>query len=303
MQPRRRALLWGAGVVVLVAALLLTPLPPRWHSQWQAKLFDLGHVHLFAGMTLLLWLLLPRPWYAPALIALSAAALGEIAQNYVGRDGNFPDFLRGALGVLAAQVVIHALQGRRSLRRLSCHAVLIIALLAWPVWDAVPWLLDAVDGFQSFPTLADFRSAREVRRWLCEQATLERTSDSAQPGVWLGRLELLPGPQPYPRAALQPIVRDWTLYRRLCCAFSLENDHLALVFSIRSSPDSRGQTTHYQQGKFYDAGKHVFEVDLATVAREAEEGPLDLSSVQAFQVFTVRPPRPGVVYLEHIWLE
>jgi hypothetical protein len=298
-----RTTLWAILVVVLVAALLLTPIPVRWQGDWQGKFFDLGHVPLFGVMTVLLRLLLPRPWYAAPLIALTEAALAEVAQNYVGRDGNFPDFLRGGLGVFAALVALRAWQERPGILRLGCYALALAGLLAWPVGDAAPWLLDALDGFRSFPILAEFGTAREVRRWHCDQAALERMQDPARPGQWVGCLELLPGPQQYPGAVLHPIVRDWRQYGRLCWAFRVENEHLDLVFSLRSGPDAQGQTTHYQQGRRFGRGNHLFEVDLLRAAREAEEGPLDLSNVRAVQIFTESPEQAKAIFLERIWLE
>src|SRR5438067_789173 len=116
-----------------VAVLLLAPLPHFWRGVWQSKFFDLGHVPLFAALTLLLWAVLGPGLVRPVLIALAVAGLAEIVQNWVGRTGDLLDFVRGALGSLAAAAIIRAWQARsRRLRAAGC-LLLAAGLVAWPV--------------------------------------------------------------------------------------------------------------------------------------------------------------------------
>jgi hypothetical protein len=286
-----------------VLFLLLTPLPESWHGQWQAKFFDLGHVPLFAGLTLLLWWGLRGPWRWPVLISLTLAAVAELVQGYFGRSGNLPDFIRGALGVALAVVIVHAWRGRGTVWRLAGHGLLVLVLLAWPISDSGPYLLDAYEGWRSFPTLADFRGSREVLRWDCQQAILARIADPDKPGVWQGRLEFLPGPADYPGAALQPIIRDFTRFRRLCWLLSTEADTLDVVFSVRSRPDGASPSSHYQFERTFAAGEHRVTVDLAAVASKARPGRLDLSNIVMVQVFMVRPEKGQTIYIKRIWLE
>ena len=85
--------------ILLVVAVLLVPLPGRWHGRWQSKFFDLGHLPLFAALTTCLWFLLGRRWLWPVLCSLLVAGLAELVQDHFGRTGNWADFVRGALGV------------------------------------------------------------------------------------------------------------------------------------------------------------------------------------------------------------
>ena len=284
-----------------VLILLLVPLPERWQGDWQGKFFDLGHVPLFAGLTLVLTSAMGGSWRWPAVISLTLAALAEIAQDYCGRSASFLDFLRGSLGVGVAVVVIRAWKVPRTLRRLACHGLMILGLIAWPMADRGPYLLDAYEGWWSFPVLADFRTPRELLRWQCQQSSLERIPDPKQQGSWLGRLELLPGPEMYPGAALQPIIRDFTAYRRLCWSFVTAGDALTLVFSVRSG--SGLPSDHYQFARTFAAGEHRVEADLANIAPKAEPAALDLSNIMIVQVFIVQPERIETVWLKRIWLE
>src|SRR5271165_2593846 len=114
-----KALLAAALAVALVTFLLLMPFPPSWEGDWQGKFFDLGHVPLFAALTVYLWLVLGRSWPWPALIALALAGLAELVQDSFGRTGNFLDFVRGALGIAAALVALHFCTGPRTLTRFA----------------------------------------------------------------------------------------------------------------------------------------------------------------------------------------
>jgi hypothetical protein len=204
----------------LTAALLLLPLPDWCQGDWQARLLDFGHVPLFAALTLLLWACLGPGLWRPVLIAVALAGAAEVAQGWVGgRTPDALDFLRGSLGALAAAAGVGAWRARAFPTRAAGFLLLAAALLAWPVLEAAPPLLGAYEGARDFPTLADFRRPRELLRWECRQASLARVADPSRPGSWAGRLELFPGPDSYPSGTLRPVVRDFTGYRRLCCAF------------------------------------------------------------------------------------
>jgi hypothetical protein len=279
------------------------PLPERWQGDWQGKFFDLGHVPLFAALTVCLWWFLRRFLLWSAVISLAVAALAEMIQDQFGRTGSLSDFVRGALGVLAAVVALRAWQGPRTVRRLGSHALVIVGLVAWPVAEAAPWLLDAYDGYRSFPTLADFSTARQLLRWDCQQAALTREPDVNQPSGWSARLEFRPGPEKYPAAILQPIVRDWSQHSQLCCSFTVVEEPLLLVISIRGGRDASGQSNHYQFEETYAVGAHRVCVDLATIARKAGPHPLDLSDIRYFQMFIYRTDRSRNVVLHRVWLE
>jgi hypothetical protein len=279
------------------------PLPASWHGDWQSKFFDLGHVPLFGALTIYLWFVLGRSWLWPPLIALVLAGLAELVQDQFGRTGNLLDFVRGALGITAALVALHFWQGPRRLAELAIHALAIVALVAWPVVDSVPLLLDAWEASRSFPTLSDFASERQMLRWRCnEQATLQRIADPKQPSGTSGQLVLRPGPDPYPAAALQFAVRDWTGKQQICCTFTVPGEPLILVFSIRAR-SADGRSCNFQFEKTYAVGTHTIRLDLAAVAPLAKPAPLNLTDVRRLLVFTYRSDRPRIVDLHRVWLE
>lgn len=302
-----RPLVVAAGGLAVVLFLLLVPLPRSWQGGWQGKLLDLGHVPLFAALTLCLWAAFRGPWYWPAAVGVVVAGLGEIGQLLLparmGRTADVPDFLRGAAGALAAGLVIRAWQGPRTRPRLLAHAAAVLLLVAWPVAEVTPWLLDAWEGYRAFPTLCAFDAGGPSRRWQCEQAMLTCVSDPTSATGWAGRLEFLPGADEYPSAALEQVVRDWRGYRRLRWSLVVEGGPLTVVFSVRDGPDARGRTSHFQVEQDYTAGAHEGGVDLAPAAARARERVVDLSNVRWVQVFVYRPKSPRVIRLHRIWLE
>src|SRR5260370_36353415 len=91
----------------LSVAALLVPLPRHFRSPWHAKLFDLGHVPLFALVTVCFWWMVrPRLWLAFGLAAALAVAT-EIGQGFTGGSPELLGAVRGVLGALICVLVLH----------------------------------------------------------------------------------------------------------------------------------------------------------------------------------------------------
>lgn len=289
-------------VIVLALAALLTPLPADWGGGWRGTLLDLGHVPLFAALTLGLGFALRRGWAWPAALALALAAAAEVLQPLVGRTASLLDLVRGAAGVAAAVILARAARGPRTVLRLGGHALALVAVLAWPVVDAGPLLTDAYEGCRDFPTLADFATERQLLRWNTSQAHLECVPDPEAESGASARLDFLPGLSRYPYAMLSPVVRDWSDRRSLYCSFTVLDGPLHLVLSVRGQT-AEGRPTHYQFERTYAPGRHIVEVDLDDAARRAQGGVLDLTTVSCVQLFIYREHAPRTMRLHRVWLE
>ncbi|MBA4065973.1 MAG: hypothetical protein C0501_20090 [Isosphaera sp.] len=289
------ARLFPVAAAVAAAGLLLMPRPARWLGAWHGELLDLGHVPLFAALVLVLRFAAGFTVGRALLAAVAVAAVAEVVQPWVGRSGGWADFLTGVLGAVAAAAAVRAWEPRPTGARVG-YAVVAAAAVAWPVVEAGPYLADTVDGRDAFPVLADFTTDRQFRRWVCDQATLTRQGAAA-------RLELLPGPEDYPGAALRPVVPDFRGHRWLCCSFEVVGVPLELVFSVRSGVPGAAGTTHVQAEAEYAGGRHVVRLDLAALAARARPAPLDLSDVRYVQLFVLRPAEPRTVVVYRVWLE
>jgi hypothetical protein len=297
--PVRSGLAAGAAVAV-TAGLLLLPVPPGRLGPWQGQILDFGHVPLFAALVLALRAATGPPLRRSVVVAVAVAGLAEVVQPAVGRSGDAADFLRGILGALAAGAAIRAWECRRSRGRCAAYLGLALALLAGPAVEAAPYLADTARGRRSFPVLAEFSTDLELRRWECDQATITRVDG---PDGAVGRIALLPGPEPYSSAALRPVVPDFRGYRWVCCAVRVGGGAGELVTSVRSGAAGQPHTTHAQVGHRLAAGDHVVRLDLAALAAAARPDPLDLADVRCVQLFAAGPPGVVVVDVSRVWLE
>jgi hypothetical protein len=286
--------------IALAAALLLVPLPGAWRGLWQSKVLDLGHVPLFALLTVLVWRRLGPGVLGPIAIAVGLAAAGEVLQGLVGRSAGLRDFVRGALGALAAGAGIAAWQARLRPAQAFGWLLAVAALIAWPLYDAVPYLIDAWEGSRDFPVLAQFRTERELLRWQWRQAEMTRIP-AAEGGA--ARVTFLPGPESYPYAALRPIRRDLRGYREVCFSLTVPGESLELVISLRSGSGDPDATTHYQEPRRLSRGPHVIRLDLAEVAPKANPRPLDLDDLWIIQLFLEHPQQARTIELHRVWVE
>jgi hypothetical protein len=297
----RWALAGAAGLAVVAA--LGVPLPSSWRVPWWAKLSDLAHLPVFALLTWVVYRAVPWGWWPAVAAATMVAAACEAGQAVLGRSGNVADWVRGALGSLLAVVCGHAFAQPRTLPRVAGHLVLAAALVAWPVADALPALMDAVVAYRSFPVLCDFQTRWEVLRWYTENATLERVADPEAEARWAGRVEFLPGGRGFAGAVLFPVVRDWSGYRRLCCEFSVAGDPLALALSVRDGRKLPEPARRVHLERRYPAGRHRVCVDLPALARGEEFAPVDLARVESFHLVVSDLDRPRTVFVHGIRLE
>lgn len=288
-------------VVAAAAVLLFAPQPVAWQAGWRAKLLDFGHVPLFAALAVALRVGLRWRLRWCLLVAVAAAGLVEVVQPFAGRTAGWGDFAHGVLGALAGAAVVRAVGCR--LPGAAGWLALAAGLVAWPVAEVAPHLVDAVEANRAFPVLAEFETDRELLRWEWHQAELTRVPDPGWPGGRVGRLDLFPGREPYPGASLRPVVGDFRGHRRLCCAIRVDGDPLGLVISVRSATADPRRTTHAQVGRTYPEGDHKVCLDLADLAAAGRPDPLDLSDVRHVQFFTVRPATPRTVFISRVWLE
>jgi hypothetical protein len=297
------ALLPALLIVGVSLALLLVPIPAAWSGGWRSRVFDLGHVPLFAALTAALSWAIGGRWHGALLIALAVAALAEVAQHLVGRTAELDDFLLGGAGALAAGLILRAAQVRPPGWQIAGHVLAAGALVVTAAAGPTPRLIDAAEGFADFPTLADFQTERQMLRWQCQQAHLKREPDPARPGLFMGALVFRPGPADYPHATLEHIVRDARGRQRLGWSFEVVGEPVLLVFSLRGGPNSAGVTSHYQAGGTFGPGEHRVAIDLEVASTDSKPNPLDLADLWWSQVFVIRPTRTLVVHIREVWLE
>lgn len=278
-----------------VVALLLAPLPPTFLGPWQGKILDLGHVPLFAALVVVLRLAFRVRLVWPLVAALVVAALAEVVQPHFGRTRDWADFVGGALGSLAGVTAVLAWKSRRSPRRLALFILLTLALPAWPVAVALPYIRDAVAGRRAFPVLIDFSTDDQFKRWETQQASVGRD----------GTVELRPGGDIFSWVAFRPAKCDFRGYGYLCCELEVVGGPVDWVTSVRTAKADGKHTSRGQVGRRFAPGGHVVRIELASLEAwaEARGEPMNLADVRWIQFFTMNLSAPRTVVLRRVWLE
>jgi VanZ family protein len=185
--PRPAALLLLA---LLVAAVLVTPLPSRLY--WQRVLQDTGHGLVFAAIAVVLLSLVNRgaPASAPSRndcvsafgVAVALGIATELLQHFLpGRSVSALDLLHDAAGAALGLAVVSATE--RPSRAGVAVIVAIVALLIL-AWEPVRCARAYVQRSAAFPTLAPMGSIADENFAAARDATLAR---EVVPAPWHDR--------------------------------------------------------------------------------------------------------------------
>jgi hypothetical protein len=290
----------AALVLGLVAVVLVMPLPNHYRSPWLQKLMDLGHVPLFALLMVCVWLLVRRRiWLAIGIVTAMAIA-AEIGQGFAGRSQDPLDILRSLIGAAIGALALHLFRRPIRWRSITTGLVAVLALAAWPIWDSVPVLIDAVWAYRAFPVLSDFSSPWEARRWLLTGAVLERQPAADLGRPWIGQLHVDASGG---AAILFPVVRDWSSYQRLSVTFSFAGDPLDILISVRDGRPVAPPRRRFDLEQRYTAGKHGVVIDLVELGAGTRFAPLDLSRVQSFHFVVTQSAGPRTLFVHSVTLE
>ncbi len=286
----------------LVLLLLLVPLPHGWSGSWEGYVVDFGHVPLFAVLTIGLWWTFGESLFPAALLALVLAAGMEFTQSLVGRTASWIDFLLGTLGVAAAVIGILMWRGNRSWWRLTLGVILLLSVLAWPVWRVLPWVVDAFNAYRSFPVLADFQNPRQMLRWHTNYSKIFLPDQNANPKA-AAKVEFYPGSKGYPNIMLRPAIRNWGNYRKVCCSFQVKEKPIILIFSILAIGEKSDLDSRYQLEAEYSPGKHVVCINFDQAAKQSTKKQMDWKNIYFFQIFTYPTKHTRAIWIDRIWLE
>ena len=261
----------AAALVAGAATLLLVPLGNDYRALWYGQATDAGHVVLFAAIT---WLLahfaLPGRPIAAAAAALALAAGAEMFQPLIGRSASWQDLFYGLVGVGIALAWL--LPGKWPIK-----VIATLALVAAPLAQTMPLVIDAWNAWRSFPVLASFESPLETRRWMFQGVTVAR----AQPP---GAIFEFAANEKGSGAILLPVVRDWTGYRTLEIDFAFEGAPMVFLISVRDGKKLPPELPRFDLWRRYESGSHQVRIDLGELARGGDFPPIDLSRVQSLHL-------------------
>ncbi|GIW94950.1 MAG: hypothetical protein KatS3mg110_2991 [Pirellulaceae bacterium] len=279
--------------LLLAAIALFSPNPLGYPARWQGHVQDLLHVPGFAVLCWALSVLLENPKRGVAL-AVTIATLAEPAQALVGRSPSVEDWILGLFGCAAATV--WGILPRRSISvRLLATACIVAVPVAWKM----PHYIDAVYFAHSFPVLSDLQSPFEYSRWYGIGARLElaRLSDGRQ----VAKAVFMPAYGVDHFLAIYSFYQDWSQYRYVKCDFTVPEQPVRLLVSIRNSgkyPDE----PYFNLVGTYAPGRHIVTIDLTVVTRGDIYPRVDLRRVKGYYL-VVFDDEPRELLIHRLWLE
>jgi len=271
------------------------------------QLYGLAHMGFFA-LTAPVLSRLPsmarRPFSFQFFVVMSVAFIVggciELVQPYFGRTAGWGDLGNDAVGGLLGAMFF--LPARRSLGRgvLLFGQLAALALTAVVSYGPLTTIWDMRRASKQFPVLGDFETRFEARRWTSGEmhAGIARHGESS--------LQVILGTGKYVGTALKRSFGDWRSYSTF--AFSLYNPEplpLPITVSIRDEEHSRrggeyrdrfNRTFVMEQG-WNDVSIPIADIESAPAARK-----LELDRLSGVAIFTVDPPAPRVMYLDHVRL-
>jgi hypothetical protein len=215
----------------------------------------------------------------PYLIALAVAVglglMTELVQHFAGRDAEYGDVLRDALGALAFLALCLArdpalpkapvLPSRHL--RLALHVIAIV-LLAGAFASLGLCAASYVARNQAFPTLADPTSAWSRQFIRLENAQL---TPAPQPSEWQGHENssaalLVLEPAEYPGLTLEEIYPDWTAYSTLRFElYSLAADTIILGLRIDDVHHDYSNDDRFTERLVIAPGANTIRINLGRV--------------------------------------
>ncbi len=303
MRPAVSRLFLALALIFSAAAILLVPLPNEYRAAWTTALMDLAHLPLFALLTFGFWRWLRcRLWQAFAVGSAISIAV-EFCQPLISRTASVFDAVWGILGCALAALFILASGRPMSRKRIAITAVAAVALVAWPLVQTVPIVLDAYRAYRSFPVLCEFQTDLEVGRWQVAMASLDRVKYDRTSERWAGKVRFFPCNSGESSLVLFPVVADWTGYRRFCCELSVKGEPISLLVSIRDGEKVSKPLRRFDLLQRYEAGWHRISIDLDELARGGTFAPVHTSKVQSIHLVSYDRSETKTVYIHRVYLE
>jgi VanZ family protein len=293
-----------AALAFLLGALLLVPLPPALNTPVLRYTFDLGHVPLFAGVTLVLFSVVRGGRRRRALVAFIASALVaggvEILQMAIPtREASLDDFGRGVAGALLTLAGIASWNRGRAWR-------LVFVTLSVSVAGAGVWLLvaqaDIVRAFErQMPLLAGFEQSWELDRWHAKPATtMLRRRGNASEGDWSLEIDCQGGE--YPGVSIEGFAPDWRRYRALVWSAYLPGSK-PLQLTVRIDDDLGDiYGTRFVSIVELEPGSGTYRIGLDRVA-SALPHPMNLAQITELHFFLDHPDRAETFFIDAVRLE
>lgn len=259
---------WIAGGVILLGlcGLLLWPLHFDYHPLWVDRGLDFSHIPLFLILVASLRLFVGLSLRNACVSGIVLATLFEIVQPAVGRSGGWLDLVYGLCGSMIATV------GLCRSWRWSSKLAAIGLLFAPAAWNDFPTFIDAWLAWRQFPMIAQFDTPFARSRWVIQAMEFSRVMDSGQ---------FQTTDQADGRAAVHPVVVDWSAYKEVVVDFTIVDEPLDLLIAIRDSVAYPPEVSRYNHPRRkFEPGRHEVVIPFTDLTTSTRFPPLDMHKIQ-----------------------
>ena len=298
-----------SGIALLAAAvgaLLLLPVPKALETPVTSRLMDLGHVPLFAAITLVAHKMLPdrlrigsrllAGWAVSVCVAMSA----EILQSFIpSREASLEDL---TLGVAGASLACAGLlcRGKATVWRVCYALTLAVVGVAMALSVLKAWRIAA--GFaRQMPVLATFEQPWDVERWHAKPGTrMQRRTIPGAQGWWL---EVQASAAEYPGVSVEDFEPNWNGYAALALDVLLPMpEPLDLTVRIDDDKSSRNKEP-FVTIVHIESDRRRYRIELPQAIVGGSPSALDRRLVTEVHFFLDRPGESRTFFIDNVRLE
>lgn len=310
-----RRLIWFCLTVALGCILLFGSffwVSPVYKSLLD-RLFDGGHMLLFAVITLVFFTSLPSGMAeknrlaAAVLLGVVFATVAECLQPLTGRTSSAVDWRNSLVGVVCGFTGICLWRRGGSPFVWFFYVVVclgILVLLEIPAigeWRALRWQE------KNFPVLADFESGEELRLWTPHRdsggvRTAAKTSKQfASSGISSFHVQTVPGI--WSGVTYNAGDRDWRDYHALVLdVLNPSDESFSLAFRIDDEGDCTKYADRFNKSIVLKDGWNRIEILIDQIKNGPQERELNISSIRWLYLFTRPNEPPREFYVDYVRL-
>lgn len=308
-----------AVVFALLSLLLFVQVDGN--KEWLRVALDGSHVPIFAGVAVLLALMLRRGsrsghdgrrYLAGFMLAFAIGVAIEYVQSRTGRPASLFDVGSNAAGAAIGLALLaqYEITGQRARLRGAGRWVIVGAALAglvfaaWRPLEAARAYLHRANGF---PVLVAFGGPLDLY-FLETEGLAAEIVDLPEPwALHPGEraLRIRHGARRAPAVQIREPCPDWRGFRTLAVDVTNAGDaEMQLVLRVLDEDHDWSHEDRFNQLFAVPAGtRRTVRFPLDAVGAAPAERPMDLSRIANVMIFGYRPADAGELYVSRLWLE
>ncbi|MDX1696095.1 MAG: VanZ family protein [Ketobacteraceae bacterium] len=308
---RHNYTVWILPLIAISGLLLFLPAPDFVITHWHHHVWDLGHVLLFSGWSVVLLTLLhsrgvtkTRQWLFILIFTLATGSAIEIIQMGLNREASLFDLFLDLCGALITLCFFTAFQVRPT-KPLACSCLVIAGLTvaALASHRLAASLYDKYALIKQFPVLISAQSPLELNRLYGKpERYFAPNAINDIPAIGINFTT-----DRYSLIYMIDFPGNWSEYQYLKIQLHVShNEPLPAVLSIEDAEHrSRGtrSSDRFNLRLILKPGSNLLNIPLDQVRQAPRERTLDVSQITRVNLYTMSLANPRMVYLKEIRLE